>query len=51
MSQKKNLLLVTMLFLCGSLFGQVSVKGVVLDELETPIIGASIIEVGTSMVR
>lgn len=48
MSQKKNLLLVTMLFLCGSLFGQVSVKGVVLDEQETPIIGASIIEVGTS---
>lgn len=48
MSQKKNLLLVAMLFLCGSLFGQVSVRGVVLDEQETPIIGASIIEVGTS---
>ncbi len=47
MSNFKKLTTVLLVLFTSILFSQVTVKGIVIDELGTPLLGASVIEIGT----
>lgn len=48
MKNFKNFVFVTLLLVASTVLGQTTLKGVIVDETNTPLLGASVLEKGTT---